>query len=254
MDQQPLPTLPSGLFMDLDRSGPIPLYFQIATRIEGAILDGRLPPGSRLENEVALGERLGLSRPTVRRAIQDLVDKGLLVRRRGIGTQVVHGHVTRKVELTSLFEDLAREHRAPTTELLAHEVIEADARIADRLGIQAATPVLHIKRIRHADGVPLAILENYLPEDFADITAEALSEHGLYQVLRGRGVSIRVARQNIGARRATTLESTLLQIDRHDPVLTMDRTAYDDSGRPVEFGHHAYRPDLYSFEITLVDK
>ena len=91
--QQEEQILPLGLFMDLDRSGPIPLYFQVAQKIEKAIMDGDLAAGSRLENEVSLGDRLGLSRPTVRRAIQDLVDKGLLVRRRGIGTQVVHGQV-----------------------------------------------------------------------------------------------------------------------------------------------------------------
>lgn len=240
--------------MDLDRSGPIPLYFQVATRIESAILDGTLPPGARLENEVSLGERLGLSRPTVRRAIQDLVDKGLLVRRRGIGTQVVHGQVTRKVELTSLYEDLARENRTPSTEILAQEVIEAEGLVAENLGVPAGSNVLHIKRLRFADGVPLAILENYLPEEFAGLGKKELLEHGLYQVLRGSGVSIRVARQNIGARRASVLESGLLHIDKQEPVLTMDRTAYDNSGRAVEYGHHCYRPDLYSFEITLVDK
>lgn len=252
--QQPEHTLPNGLFMDLDRAGPIPMYFQIATRIEGAILSGALPPGSRLENEVALGERLGLSRPTVRRAIQDLVDKGLLVRRRGIGTQVVHGQVTRKVELTSLYEDLAGDNRAPTTELLILEIVKADSRIAETLGVDPQSPVLHIKRVRRADGVPLAILENFLPEEFVNISESDLQEHGLYQILRGRGVAIRVARQNIGARRASATESTLLEIDKNGPVLTMDRTAYDNSGRAIEFGHHSYRPDLYSFEITLVDK
>ncbi|WP_354567408.1 GntR family transcriptional regulator [Glaciihabitans sp. UYNi722] len=246
--------LPSSLLTDLDRSGPVPLYFQIATRIESAILDGRIPPGSRLENEVALGERLGLSRPTIRQAIQDLVDKGLLVRRRGIGTQVVHGQVTRKVELTSLYEDLARDNRAPTTDLLLHEVIAADARAVERLGVELDSPVLRIKRLRRADGVPLALLENFLPEEFTDISEAVLQQHGLYQVLRDRGVSIRVARQNIGARRASSSESQLLQVDKHGPVLTMDRAAYDNAGQAVEFGHHAYRPDLYSFEITLVDK
>jgi len=198
--------------------------------------------------------RLGLSRPTVRRAIQDLVDKGLLVRRRGIGTQVVHGQVTRKVELTSLYEDLARENRTPTTQLLTHEVIGADGRIAEHLSVAPDSPVLHIKRVRLAEGVPLAILENFLPEEFVTLSEADLKQHGLYQVLRSRGVAIRVARQNIGARRATAAESSMLQIDKHDPVLTMDRTAFDNSGRAVEFGHHAYRPDLYSFEITLVDK
>lgn len=246
--------LPSDLFMDIDRSGPIPLYYQIATRIEEAIRSGRLPTGSRLENEVALSERLGLSRPTVRRAIQDVVDKGLLVRRRGIGTQVVHGQVTREVEFTSLNEDLLRSDRHPTTTVLLHEVVTADAIMAERLTLAERSAVLHLRRLRGADGAPLAVLENYLPTDFIDLGEEELARYGLYQLLRSRGVTMRVARQRIGARRATNEESTLLDIDRGGPVLTMERTAFDNSGRPVEFGHHCYRPDLYSFEVTLVDK
>jgi DNA-binding GntR family transcriptional regulator len=65
---------------------------------------------------------------------------------------------------------------------------------------------------------------------------------------------MRVAKQRIGARKATTDEARLLEIDRSSALLTMDRTAYGNSGRAVEFGHHCYRPDLYSFEVTLVDK
>lgn len=246
--------LPTELFMDIDRSGPIPLYYQVATRIEEAIRSGRLPTGARIENEVALSERLGLSRPTVRRAIQDVVDKGLLVRRRGIGTQVVHGQVTRQMEFTSLQEDLLRSDRHPTTSLLLHEVVSADAAMAEQLGIDVDAPVLHLRRLRGADGAPLAVLENYLPSAFVDLAAEDLEQYGLYQVLRSRGTTLRVARQRIGARRATAQESKLLDIERGGPVLTMDRTAFDNSGRAVEFGHHCYRPDLYSFEVTLVDK
>jgi DNA-binding GntR family transcriptional regulator len=246
--------LPADLFMDIDRAGPIPLYYQVATRIEDAIRSGRLPTGARLENEVALSQRLGLSRPTVRRAIQDVVDKGLLVRRRGIGTQVVHGQVTREMEFTSLHEDLVQSQRHPTTEMLAHEVTEADAIVAERLGVAEGSPVLHLRRLRGADGAPLAILENFLPGDLTGLDAAELERYGLYQVLRSRGITMRVARQRIGARRATSAESRLLDIDRGGPVLTMDRTAFDNSGRAVEYGHHCYRPDLYSFEVTLVNK
>lgn len=246
--------LPMELFMDLDRSGPVPLYFQVSQRIEKAILSGELRVGSRLENEVALGERLGLSRPTVRRAIQDIVDKGLLVRRRGIGTQVVHGQVTRNVELTSLFDDLARSSKTPTTRLLAFETVAADAKLAEELAVEVGSPNLYIRRLRLSDDVPLAVMENWLPAEFLDIEADTLSRHGLYQVLRARGVTIRVARQHISARAATNEESSLLAIDKRSALLTMDRTAYDDSGRAVEFGRHCYRPDLYSFEVTLVEK
>jgi len=246
--------LPLSLFMDLERSGPIPLYFQVATRIEKAILDGALPAGSRLENEVSLGERLGLSRPTVRRAIQDMVDKGLLVRRRGIGTQVVHGQVTRGVELTSLYEDLTRSGRKASTQILELKHVQATAKDAERLGVPVGSKLLYVHRLRLADNVAVSIMENWLPEEFSDFTAQELQEHGLYQMLRSRGVNIRVAKQRIGARKTSVEEARLLEIDKSSALLTMDRTAYDNSGKAVEYGHHCYRPDLYSFEVTLVEK
>ena len=247
-------TLPTDLFMDVDRSGPIPLYYQVATRIEEAIRSGKVPAGSRLENEVALSERLGLSRPTIRRAIQDVVDKGLLVRRRGIGTQVVHGEVARQVELTSLQEDLVRLGRHPSTTLLLQEVAVADAAMAERLTVPEGAQILHLRRLRSTDDTPLAILENYLPGDFLDLSSDDLTQYGLYQVLRARGTTMRVAKERIGARRATKEEGELLDIDKGGAVLTMNRTAYDNSGRAVEYGHHCYRPDLCSFQVTLVDR
>jgi DNA-binding GntR family transcriptional regulator len=246
--------LPLSLFIDLERSGPIPLYFQVATRIEKAILEGTLAPGSRLENEIALGDRLGLSRPTVRRAIQDLVDKGLLVRRRGIGTQVVHGQVSRGLELTSLFEDLTRSGKTATTKILETKVVKASAKDAERLGVDKGSNVLHVRRVRYADNVPVSVMENWLPADFSDFSSSDLEKHGLYQMLRSRGVNLRVAKQRIGARKASAEEAQLLGIEKSSALLTMDRTAYDNSGRAIEYGHHCYRPDLYSFEITLVEK
>ena len=125
--------------------------------------------------------------------------------------------------------------------------------IAERLGVEVDAPVVHLKRLRRADGVPVSILENFLPEDFITISEEQLATHGLYQLLRMRGVTMRIARQRIGARQATPAESRLLDMARGGPLLTMDRMAYDSSGRCAEFGHHCYRPDLYSFEVTLVD-
>lgn len=245
---------PDHLFADLDRTGPIPLYFQISSRLENAIRSGEIPPGARLDNEISIGHRLGLSRPTVRRAIQEVVDKGLLVRRRGIGTQVVQGQVTREVELTSLFEDLKGSSVAPGTRVLSREVVAAPEAIAEKLGIAAGADTLRVRRLRTADGTPMAVLENYLPAEYADITEQQLEEGGLYAMLRARGVTIRVAKQHIGARRAHDDEPGLLDIDSGSPLLTMERVAFDASGRAIEYGRHVYRPDMYSFETTLVAK
>lgn len=231
-----------------------PLWVRLSRGLEAAIASGALPPGGRLENEVSMSERLSLSRPTVRRAIQELVDKGLLVRRRGVGTQVVHGSVARQIDLTSLYDDLKRSGRVPSTRVLDVTFARVGTDVTTQLGLDPTSRVLKIRRVRFADSVPIAVLENYLPDTFADITAGRLAEAGLYQELHARGVTLRVARQRIGARRASVDEGLLLDIGRGAPVLTMDRTAYDADGAAVEYGRHCYRPDLYGFEMTLVER
>lgn len=246
--------LPESLFSDIDRDSPIPLYFQVSKKFETAIRSGTLPPGSRIENEISLSERLGLSRPTIRRAIQSLVDAGLVVRRRGVGSQVVHGTVTRGLELTSLFDDLAAGGGKPKTKVLRHEIEPASPLVAQELGVAVGSPVLSITRLRSADGVPVAILQNWLSAELSDLTAKELERTGLYQALRQRGYQPQIGKQKIGARKATSFESDSLDIERGSALLTMDRTAYDSLGRVMESGHHCYRPDLYSLEFTVVSK
>ncbi|MEV4244598.1 GntR family transcriptional regulator [Streptosporangium canum] len=242
------------LSIDLDRSSPVPLYFQVAEQISEAIQRGDLPPGSRLDNEILLADRLGLSRPTVRQAIQYLVDKGLLVRKRGVGTQVVHGQVKRSVELTSLYDDLRRAGQEPATRVLVLEAGPADEGVAAILGVPTGAEVLRLERIRYAAGEPLALLHNWLPVGLAPLTAEGLQERGLYELLRSAGVRMRVANQRMGARAATATEARLLGERRGAPLLTMLRTTYDDQGRAVEHGSHIYRASHYSLEVTLIER
>lgn len=246
------PVWPGELFKDLDRSGPIPLYFQLSERLERGIREGVLPPGARLENEISIAKRLNVSRPTVRRAIQDVVDKGLLVRRRGIGTQVVQSYIPRAVELTSLYDDLKSADLNPTSKVLEHRLIEADSSIAEKLGVCVGDEVLFIRRVRSTGDTPVAILKNHLPPAFNDITLEELEGGGMYDALRQRGVNLKIANQRIGARRAVCDESRLLGVDDGGPLLTVERVALDNSGQVIELGNHCYRPDMYDFETTLV--
>jgi DNA-binding GntR family transcriptional regulator len=245
--------LPAELFADLERDGAVPLYAQVSQRIEALISDGTLPAGTRLENEIAMGERFGLSRPTMRRAIQVLVDKGLLVRRRGVGTQIVHGSITRRLELSSLYDDLAHQSREPTTQVLVFEVVPPTPALSESLGVPLTGPALHLRRVRSADGAPIAILDNHVL-DPSGVDYEALEHRGLYELIRERGTTLKVARQLVSARAASREEAELLDMREGGPVLTLARTAYDHSGNIVELARHVYRPDRYSIEFTLVDK
>jgi DNA-binding GntR family transcriptional regulator len=241
----------------LDRSSPVPLYFQVAQAIEAAILDGRLQPGTRFDNEVQLAEQLGLSRPTMRRAMQYLVDKGVLIRRRGIGTRVVQPKVRRPLGLSSLYEDLQGSGQRPTTKVLSLGVEPASAVIAQALKLPVDTPVIALIRLRSAAERPIARMANYLPHTVLPgltdgLTGEALETHGLYQVIRGLGIQLHAADQTIGARTATAEEARLLGEPRGAALLTMQRTAYDDHGRAVEYGSHIYAASRYSFELSML--
>ncbi|PWJ55685.1 transcriptional regulator, GntR family [Quadrisphaera granulorum] len=253
MSSPAAPDVAALLARGIDRSSPVPLYHQLAERLRAAIADGTLPPGSRLENEVALAGKLGLSRPTMRQALQELVDKGLLVRRRGVGTQVVHPHVNRSMALTSLHDDLARSGRVPTTEVLDYALAPAPRELAEALAIAAGVEVVTVRRLRSADGEPLALMINHIPASTAP-TREQLETEGLYEAMRARGMQFRVARQTVGARLATAAEARLLHERPRAALVTMHRTAYDDAGSVIEVGDHIYRASRYAFETTLVDR
>jgi DNA-binding GntR family transcriptional regulator len=207
--------------------------------------------GARIENEVDLAERLGVSRPTTRRAIQYLVERGMLVRKRGVGTQVVHPKVRRPVELSSLYDDLVNADRRPRTDVLDLRVIPATQEVADALELAPGTDVTWIERLRYAGGEPLAIMHNAIPVDLLSLAEQDLAEHGLYELLRRAGFVPRIATQVIGARSATPAEAKILQEKRGASLLTMTRTAWDAGGRALEYGSHLYRASRYSFELNL---
>jgi DNA-binding GntR family transcriptional regulator len=239
--------------VQIDRSSPVPLYHQLAEQLSGAISSGELQPGDAFENEVALGERLTLSRPTVRRAIQELVDQGLLLRRRGLGTTVAARKVHRRAELTSLYDDLARANGDPKTQVLAHELVQ-DERVAAALDLPGDSVFLSVVRLRSSGETPLAVLRNWLPPGLNDVSREQLEHDGLYAVLRERGIRPVVAHQSIGARPPTPAERRHLKMRGSEPVLTMTRSAFDAVGKPVEFGDHCYRASTYTIEVMIDER
>ncbi|GGZ00951.1 GntR family transcriptional regulator [Streptomyces poonensis] len=245
-------TASARLGLALDRTSPVPLYHQLARQLEAAIEGGALGPGSLLGNEIELAGRLGLSRPTVRQALRSLVDKGLLVRRRGVGTQVVHSRVGRPMELTGLYDDLPAAGESSATRVLGNEVGPAPAGAAAALGIAEGAPVHHVRRLRLAHGEPVAHLCTFVPADLLALGTDDLEETGLYRMMRSAGITLHSARQSVGARAATAEEAGLLGEPEGAALLTMRRTAYDDTGRAVEYGTHVYRASRHSFELQLL--
>ncbi|MFF4833347.1 GntR family transcriptional regulator [Streptomyces sp. NPDC001315] len=241
-----------SLHFVLDRTSPVPLYYQLAQQLEAAIEHGALAPGNLLGNEIDLSVRLGLSRPTVRQAIQSLVDKGLLVRRRGVGTQVVHSQVRRPLELSSLYDDLEAAGQEPTTEVVRDEAVPAAADVAAALGIVEGAEVTVLERLRRTHGRPVAFLCNYLPAGLLGLDESRLESTGLYRTMRSAGITLHSARQTIGARSATAEEAARLDEKAGAALLTMTRTAYDDTGRAVEYGTHIYRASRYAFDFQLL--
>ena len=238
----------------IDRSSPVPLYHQLAEQLTAAIEDGRLKPGDAFENELALADRLDLSRPTVRRAIAELVGRGLLVRRRGVGTTVASQVIHRRDELTSLYDDMVRRGQHPRTEVLSFSTDDVNPVAAEALGLPADSPLVSVERLRTVDGTPTALMHNWLPPQFADLTADDLADQSLYAILRTRGVRPVIAHQTIGARRPGTRERKLLKLSSGDPLLTMIRKAYAANGSAVEYGDHSYRYDQYAFDVTVYDR
>jgi GntR family transcriptional regulator len=241
------------LDITLERNSPVPLYYQVAQSIEHAINTGALAPGDRLENELSLTKRLGLSRPTARQAIQELVNKGLLVRKRGVGTQVVRSQFRRTEALSSLNEDIVKAGKTPSTRLLDFSLGKLDQDIRDAIGDAAPTDTdfIKIRRLRLADDVPLAILTNYLPARF-QITEDDMQSKSLYACLRALGVNLKIAHQQISARLMTEEEAELLDEETPAACLAVDRLAYDDVGQMVEFGRHMYHAAHYSIQSSLV--
>ena len=115
----------------------------------------------------------------------------------------------------------------------------------------AGTPAYVFERLRYADAEPLALMRNYVPAHLLRLAPADLEAQGLYNLLRANGITMRIAKQAIGARTATAAEARALGERRRAPLLTMERSAYDDQGRAVEHGHHLYRASRYSFDLTL---
>ncbi len=236
--------------IDLDHNSPIPLYHQISEPIKELILNGTIPAGAKLEDELSMASRLGVSRPTARRALQTLVDLRLVVRKRAVGTIVAPKEIHRQVKLSSLYDDLKESGQKPTTQVISYTEVPADEDVARDLHLNKGQSVIKVVRLRLANNEPLAIMTNHLPVDTTPSEKE-LRSGGLYETMHKHGHEVFSAQQTISARKASLEEAETLQEPRGAAILNMRRISYNQSGRPIELGDHVYRASRYKFTISL---
>jgi GntR family transcriptional regulator len=140
-----------------------PLYERVESVLAGDIADGSLPPETQLPSEDGLVERFKVSRTTLRKAIQNLVERGLVAVRRGKGTFVTQPKVTQELtELTGFEEDMRTLGRTPTARLLNKRIVAADESVAHHLALAPGTLVVRLQRVRLADRVVMSFDETYL--------------------------------------------------------------------------------------------
>ena len=145
---------------------------------------------------------------------------------------------------------MTRNGHEVSTTIIEYSMHPADEEEAERLGVEPGAGVTRIRRLRRADGEPIALMDNLLPAAISP-SYEDLEREGLYNLLRARGVVPATAVQCVGARNATAAEAEALGEKRRAALLTVTRTAYDASGAVIEHGAHLYRALRYSFETKL---
>jgi GntR family transcriptional regulator len=232
-----------------------PLYSRVETVLASEIADGDLKVGDQLPTEDNLIARFGVSRITIRRAIQNLVSRGLVEIRRGKGTFVAAPKITQELrELSGFVEDMHALGRKPTARVISKEIVTADANVASHLALTKGEHVVRIRRVRLADGIPLSFDETYLPLEIGKkIITNNLKVEPIFSLLeRKYGVPLIEAEYKLDAVAAETEVAKALKVKIRSPIFRIERTSYSKGSRPVDYERLYYRGDLVQFVTRLV--
>jgi GntR family transcriptional regulator len=231
------------------------LYANVEEAIATEIAQGEYRPGDQLPTEDALLERFQVSRITVRRAIQNLVNRGLLEIRRGLGTFVLSPRIEAELtKLTGFVEDMNAAGRNATARVINKGIVVASARVAKRLQLAKGTRVMQIKRVRLADGTPISFDETYLPLSLGrQIVHRDLRLHPIFTLLEEEyGVPLVEADYQLEAVSATEAVAEALQVKVGSPIFQIERTSMTTGNLPVDYEVLAYRGDLIRFTTKLL--
>jgi GntR family transcriptional regulator len=245
--------LPDTLADAIDKETPIPYHYQLRELLRGEIVAGRWAVDEKLPSERELCEAFGLSRTTVREAIDALVNEGLLRREKGRGTFVAAPKIIEGLlQSPTGFSDSMAEQSIPVqSQVLRMEIDTAPYVVAQELRIASQEPVVVIDRLRSIFDEPILIVTSYLPQRlFPLLIHEDLTNGSLYRLLQTKyGVTIAKAKRYMEAVAANEMEARLLRIPPGAPLMLIESTTYNDEEMPFEYFKARHRGDRTRFLV-----
>lgn len=236
--------------MDINPRSPVPKYNQLR-EILADVIDTTLSPDAPIPSERDLCERYGLSRMTVRQAINALVTEGRLYRVRGRGTFVAKPKMDLQIRLASYTEDMSRRGMVPASRTISFDRVEASPLLARQLELAPGDPVVRLVRLRFADGIPMAMERTHLPECRVPRLLDGEPPRSLYETLGHEyGLAPTWGEQMIEAGTADREVAALLEIPVGGVVLQMSRRSYADD-IVIEYAVSSYRADRYQLWVPL---
>jgi len=238
----------------INRDHPLPLYYQLMEELRRRIEQGEWKPGDLIPSERELTEAYGISRMTVRQALTELVNDGLLRRDQGRGTFVAKPKIRKQLSrLTSFTEEMGVRGKQAGAQVLRQEMVPARPNVADMLEIDIGQQVALIERLRLADGEPVGIECCHLSFDGCEMVLRQDLSGSLYRLLIERfGLVPTRAQEQMEAGACGSLEAQILGIRRGQPVLLIRRRTFDQDECPFEYVESVYRGDNYILSVELV--
>jgi len=229
-----------------------PLYRQVKNRIRKLLDESDSVNGISLSDS-SLSKQFGVSRITVRQAVKELADEGLLYRIQGVGTFVRQKKLTEKLTLTSFLESWSEGSNRLDVQVENLSIAKANNEVASLLNLNIGDDVSYVKRLRLRDNILVAIDDRFIPIDFCNhLTAQDIKCSSLVDYLRNReNVIIKNGIMDIEARIATTEESKQLNVRKGHPILFRKVVFFDSLEQPVLAGMSYYRADMISYQVTI---
>lgn len=242
----------------INKNSPIPIYYQIEEEIQSMIESGILKSGDLLPSEREIAEKYNISRMTVRQAINNLVNKGLIYRKRGKGSFITGKKLEHDLSgLTSFTEDMAQHGKKPSNLIISIKTITDDAFISSKLKTDIKDEIYKFKRLRKADDEPIALETVFTPKKLVGTLNHSDILVSFYQFLEKKlNMKIDYGKQTIEASLANQEEIKYLNIKKGDPILLMRRISFlkDKKNTPIEYVKSAYRADKYKFNMKIKRK